>query len=55
MYVMKLCDPGGLSNNVKHTKRPSELSYEEVNIHIIIWLITLYYNTNENSDNMIRG
>ena len=47
--------PGGLSKNVKHTKRPSALAYDEMNIHVIMWVIMLYYDANENSDNMTIG
>ena len=28
---------------------------EEMNIHVIRWVIMLYYDANENSDNMIKG
>ena len=28
---------------------------EEMNIHVITWLIMLIYDANENGDNMIRG
>ena len=41
--------------NVKHTKRPSALACDEINIHITMWVIMLYYDANENSDNMVIG
>ena len=28
---------------------------EEMNIHVMMWVIMLIYDANENSDNMIRG
>ena len=34
MYVIKWCNPNGLSKSVKHTKGPSVLEYDEMNIHI---------------------
>ena len=34
MLCDEWCDPKGLSKSVKHTKRPSALAYDEMNIHV---------------------
>ena len=34
MYAMKWWNPEELSKSVKHTKWPSALAYDEMNIHI---------------------
>ena len=39
MHMMKWCDPGGLSKTVKNIKRPSALAYDELNIHVMGWVI----------------
>ena len=33
-YVMNDMTPDGLGKSVKHTKRPSALSYDGMNIHV---------------------
>ena len=48
----------GLSKSVKHTKRPSALAYDEMNIHVKKgWVIMKgkCSKPNECGDNMIRG
>ena len=46
----------GVINSVKHTKRTIALAYDEMNIHVMGWVImnSLYAKANENIDNMIR-
>ena len=47
----------GLSKSVKHTKCPSSLAYDEMNIHVKGWIImkNKRVKVNEWGDNMIRG
>ena len=47
----------GLSKGVKHTKWPSALAYDEMNIHIKGWVImkSICAKVNEWGNNMIRG
>ena len=47
----------GLSKSVKHTKRPSALAYDGMNIHENGWVIIKrkWDKVNECGDNMIRG
>ena len=47
----------GLSKSVKHTKWPSALAYDEMNIHVKGWVImkSKCVKVNEWGDNMIRG
>ena len=64
MYVMKWLYEQwnhetleGLSKSVKHTKWPSALAYDEMNIHVNGWVImkSNCVKVNEWGDNMIRG
>ena len=34
MYLMKCCNLEGLSKSVKHTKWPSALAYDQMNINV---------------------
>ena len=47
----------GLSKSVKHTKYPSALAYDEVNIHVKGWVIMKRkcVKVNEWGDNMIEA
>ena len=47
----------GLSKSVKHTKWPSALAYDEMNIYVKGWVImkSKCVKVNEWGDNMIRG
>ena len=47
----------GLSKSVKHTKWPSALAYDEMNIHVKCWVIMKRKCANDNDcgDNMIWG
>ena len=47
----------GLSKSVKHTKWPSALTYDELNIHVKWWVImkSKCAKVKECGDNMIRG
>ena len=47
----------GLIKSVKHTKWPSALAYDEMNIHMKGWVImkSKCVKVNEWGDNMIRG
>ena len=46
----------GLSKSVKHTKCPSALAYDEMNIHVKGWVIMTRKcaKANKCGDNMIR-
>ena len=47
----------GFIKSVIHTKRPSALTYDEMNIHVKYWVIMKrkHSKVNECDDNMIRG
>ena len=47
----------GLSKSITHTKGPSALAYDEMNIHVKWWVImkSKYAKVKECADNMIRG
>ena len=47
----------GLSKSITHTKGPSALAYDEMNIHVEWWVIMKRKcaKANECGDNMIRG
>ena len=36
-----------LGKSVKHTKWPSALAYDEMNIHVMRWVIMLTYDANK--------